>query len=79
MPDPRGGPGQPRPGAEFARYAGLGLQFAATVVLLAFAGYWVDQWLGTLPGFLLAGVFLGFLGAMISLLRQVPAARGRKR
>lgn len=79
MPDPRGGPGQPRPGSDFARYAGLGLQFAATVVLLAFAGYALDRWLGTLPGFLLAGVFLGFLGAMISILRQVPPVHGRKR
>ena len=79
MPQRRGDPGGEEHGSDFARYAGLGVQFAATVVLLALLGYWLDQRAGTLPLFLLAGVFLGFLGATISLVRHVPPVRGRRR
>jgi len=78
MPEPGLGPRAPGPGPDFARYAGLGVQFAATVGLLSLAGYWVDRWLDTLPLFLLVGLSLGFLGAMLSLVRQVPRARSRR-
>jgi len=79
MPQPRGEPGGEERGSDFARYAGLGLQFAATVMLLAFLGYWLDRKAGTSPLFLFAGVLLGFLGATISLVRHVPPARPRRR
>ena len=79
MPQPRGEPGGQERGSDFARYAGLGVQFGVTVVVLALAGYWLDRRVGTLPLFLLLGVFLGFLGATISLVRHVPPARGRPR
>ena len=80
MAQPRGDQGESEPqGSDLGRYAGLGLQFTATVGLLALAGYWLDGKLGTLPLFLLLGVLLGFLGAMVSIVRQVPPIRGRRR
>ena len=80
MAQPRGDQDGSEPrGSDLGRYAGLGLQFTATVGLLALAGYWLDGKLGTLPLFLLAGVLLGFLGAMFSIIRQVPPTRGGRR
>ena len=64
--------------SDLGRYLGLGLQFAATVTLLTFAGYWLDGRANTLPWFTVLGVFLGFVGATISLVRHVPPVRGRR-
>jgi F0F1-type ATP synthase assembly protein I len=46
------------PGA--AQYAGLGVTFAAGIVLFTLLGVWVDERLGTTPWGVLLGVFLGF-------------------
>jgi F0F1-type ATP synthase assembly protein I len=37
----------------------LGFAMAACVIAGAFAGKWLDRWLGTSPWILLAGCFLG--------------------
>jgi F0F1-type ATP synthase assembly protein I len=78
MPNPLGRPGLSEQGSEYARYAGLGLQFGVTVALLALGGWALDRWAGSSPLFLLVGVALGFAGGLISLIRQVPAARGKR-
>jgi len=71
-----------RPGgvlrADFARQAGLGVQFAATVGVLAWGGHWLDQRWHTSPLFLLVGVAAGFTGSIVSLIRQVPPTRGKE-
>lgn len=61
---------------DIGRYSGLGFQFAATLGVFAFGGYWLDQRLGTLPLFLIVGVLLGFAGGFLSLVRRVPPAGG---
>ena len=43
-----------------ARYAGVGLQFAATIGVFALLGFWADRFLDSAPWLLLVGVFLGF-------------------
>ena len=58
------------------RYAGVGLTFAMTLLVFAAIGYWLDARFGTSPWLLIAGVFLGFGGALVSLIKKVPAARG---
>ena len=44
--------------ADLGRYAGLGFQFAATLLLFGAAGWWLDGKLGTDPWLLIAGIFL---------------------
>lgn len=56
-----------------------GIQFGATLILFAAAGYWLDSKLGTLPWCLVACSFLGFFGALISLVRRVDGAGGNDR
>lgn len=66
-------------GRDLGRYMSLGLQFAASVGLFTFGGYWLDGRLGSLPWFTVLGVFLGFVGATVSLVRHVPPVRGKRR
>ena len=58
--------------------AGLGFQFAASLVLFFFAGQWLDRRLGTAPVFLLVGVFLGGGGSFYSGYRRLMAAQKRE-
>ena len=63
-------------GPEYARYAGLGVQFAGTVCLLVLGGYWLDRKIETLPVFTALGALLGCVGGIISLVKKVPPPRG---
>ncbi len=55
------------------RYAGVGLQFAATMAVFALLGWWGDGKLGSSPWLLLVGVFLGFgLGLYSIVSRLAP-------
>lgn len=56
-------------------FAGVGLQFAASIVLFLFLGQWVDRKLGSSPVFLLAGVFLGGGAAFYSMYRRLTTAQ----
>jgi len=53
------------------RYSGVGLQFAGTVGLFALGGYWLDARWGSSPWLLLVGVFLGFAGGLVSIVKKV--------
>ncbi|MEX2179990.1 MAG: AtpZ/AtpI family protein [Gemmatimonadaceae bacterium] len=48
-----------RKGLGGSEFAGIGVQFAVTIVVFAFAGVWLDRWLGTSPLFVLVLVFGG--------------------
>lgn len=56
---------------DLGRYSGLGLTLAATICVFSWAGYALDQKLGTLPLFLLIGVFAGAGGGTLSIIRKV--------
>jgi ATP synthase protein I len=56
---------------------GVGLQFAAAIVLFLFLGRWLDSRLGTEPWLLLAGVLVGSVAGFFSLYRQLSAPRGK--
>ena len=73
---PRGTQGIGESAAAY-RYTGLGLQFAATICLFGFGGYWLDGKLGTLPLLLIIGVFLGFALGTISLVKRLPPSTKR--
>lgn len=56
-----------------ARFAGVGLQFAVTLLVCLWVGTWLDRKFGTAPVFLYVGVFLGAGAAFYSMYRQLMA------
>lgn len=60
------------------KYAGLGIQFAASILLFLFAGQWLDRRLGTEPLFLYVGVFTGAGAAFFSMYRTLMADQKRE-
>ena len=79
-PGPAGRYTDPRDRADpsVGQYAGLGLQFAAAIIVFLYAGQWLDRRLGTDPVFLLLGVFVGAGGAFYSMYRKLPATQRRE-
>ena len=67
----------PSGGLSGADFAGVGLQFAAAIVLFLFAGQWVDDKLGTSGLFTIAGVFIGGGAAFYLMYRKIAAAQRR--
>ncbi len=63
--------GQPGALREVGRLAGLGVQFAVTVVVCAAAGWWADGELDTSPWLLLAGAFVGAVAAFYQVCRAL--------
>jgi F0F1-type ATP synthase assembly protein I len=58
--------------------AGLGLQFALSVLLFLWLGQWIDGKLGTEPIFLLLFVFLGAGASIYSIHRKLMAQQRRE-
>jgi F0F1-type ATP synthase assembly protein I len=56
---------------QYLRFAGVGVQYAATILVLTLLGIWLDNRAGTTPLFLLVFLLFGFIGATYSLIRQV--------
>jgi ATP synthase protein I len=50
---------------------GVGLQFAASILLFLFLGRWLDGRLGTEPWLLLLGVLVGATAGFYALYRQL--------
>lgn len=74
--DPPGGPAARR-GPSTSDYAGMGLQFGGSIVLFAYAGYWLDRRLGTSPWLLLLLVFVGAGAAFYSMYRRLFGTGGK--
>ena len=69
------GPAKSHVGPSPAEFAGIGIQFAASIVLCLFAGQWLDRRLGSAPLFTLAGVFLGAGASFYSMYRKLTKKR----
>lgn len=67
----KAGPATPSVG----EYAGVGLQFAFTIVAFMFAGMWLDRTLGTSPWLLILFVFGGATAGMYSIYRKLMTAQ----
>jgi F0F1-type ATP synthase assembly protein I len=82
MPEGREDQGAGRtPASQAGEVLGVGLQFAASIVLFLFVGRWLDEKLGTEPWLLLAGVLIGACAGFYSLYRQLvisPRERAEK-
>jgi len=59
------------------RFAGLGFQLVASILLFLYGGQWVDRRLGTDPIFLLV-VFIGAAAAIYSMYRSLMAEQRRE-
>ena len=57
---------------DLGRYAGLGLQFAASLALFGAIGWWIDRRLSTGPWLFILGLLGGAALAFVALLRAVP-------
>jgi F0F1-type ATP synthase assembly protein I len=78
MADENGGRKAPAPGGlSGADFAGVGIQFAAAIVVFLFAGQWVDEKLGTGGLFTIIGVFVGGGAAFYNMYRKISAAQRR--
>jgi F0F1-type ATP synthase assembly protein I len=60
-----------------SKYAGVGLQFAASIVLFLYLGQWVDRRFGSEPWGLLVGVFVGAGAAFYSMYSRLMADQRR--
>jgi F0F1-type ATP synthase assembly protein I len=58
--------------------AGMGLQFAVSVVLFLLAGQWLDNKLGTAPLFLMVFVFVGAGASFYSIYRKLMEQQRRE-
>lgn len=75
--DPLRKPGSASSLGAAGRYAGLGLQFAISIVFFLFVGQWLDGRFGTDPLFLYLGVFVGAGAAFYSMYRNLMADQRR--
>ena len=61
------------------RYSGLGCVLAGAVLLFLAGGWAVDRWLGTTPGFTIAGALVGAVLGTLSVYRQLQAGIAQER
>ena len=59
------------------KYAGLGVQLAASILVFVFLGQWLDRKAGTGGLFTILGAFLGFGGTMYGLIRSLNRGDGK--
>jgi F0F1-type ATP synthase assembly protein I len=64
-------------GLSGADFAGVGMQFALSVIVFLFAGQWLDDRFGTSGLFTIAAVFVGAGAAFYSMYRRISAAQKR--
>jgi len=73
--DPGGRMRRPASGPSGADVAGVGLQFAASILVFLFIGKWLDGRLGTTPWLMVIGVFLGAAGGFYSMYVKLLAPK----
>src|SRR5437016_1163631 len=61
-----------------AEFAGIGIQFALTILVFVFGGLWLDRRLDSSPWFTLIGVTVGAAGGFYSMYVKIMAAQRRE-
>ena len=54
-----------------APYLALGIQLAATVIILFYVGYWADDYFGTRPWLMIAGLAVGVITGFYNFFKTV--------
>lgn len=67
-------PQERKPGTEWMKLSGLGIELAAAIGGFTLAGYFWDRHFGTGPWGVLTGAILGLIGGMYNLIRQSLSA-----
>ncbi len=67
----RGRGGRNRPTLSGAEFAGVGMQFALTILVFVAAGVWLDKRLGSSPWLVILFVFLGAAAGFFSMYRKL--------
>lgn len=62
-------------GVSGAQFAGIGIQFAASILVFLFAGQWLDRRLGTNPTLTVLMVFVGAGASFYSMYRKLMTAQ----
>jgi F0F1-type ATP synthase assembly protein I len=65
-------------GPSASQFAGVGLQFALSIIVFLYLGQWLDRKLGTAPWLLIAGVFVGAGASFYSMYSRLMAAQARE-
>ena len=79
---PEHGSEKPSPASSLAgagTVAGMGFQFAISILLFLLAGQWIDRKLGTEPLFLIVFVFAGAGGSFYSIYRKLMEQQRREK
>ena len=66
-----------RKGMSGSEFAGVGMQFAVSIVLFALAGIWLDKRLGTWPWLVIVFVLGGSTLSFWSMYRRVTRKKNR--
>jgi F0F1-type ATP synthase assembly protein I len=74
---PKEAPAKGQGASSMAEFAGVGFQFALSILLFLYVGKWIDGRFGTAPIFLVLGVFLGAGIAFYNMYRRLMAAQRR--
>lgn len=59
-----------KPYNQALKYTGLGFQLAATLGIMGWLGYWIDNQLGTLPLFMVLLILIGLSGSIYLLIKS---------
>jgi F0F1-type ATP synthase assembly protein I len=70
-PNPPHGPDERSSVSQAGEFMGVGIQFAASIVVFLLAGRWLDMRLGTTPWLLILGVFVGAGAGFFAMYRQL--------
>lgn len=76
-PQPTHAPRSAQTALSASEFAGVGVQFAATLLVFVFAGVWLDKRLHSSPWFVLICVFVGAAAGFYSMYSKVMAAQRR--
>jgi ATP synthase protein I len=75
--EPKGASGPGDDGPSVGEFAGVGLQFAGSILVFLFIGQWLDDRFHTKPWLLIVGVFSGAVLGFYSMYHKLMAAQAR--
>ena len=64
---------------QIGSYLGIGLEFAASLLIFIFLGHYLDRLWGTEPWLFILGSLLGFVVGFYTLIRTLSKLSSRKR